>query len=167
MIPKPSWGQVALWSRPNQKAGFLGKVAKRTNAAGCKPVLYEFPGSNPGLATMPFPWEVDYNPRPKTVKRRRKAVAKGRNNYKKFGHPKWYDEYLKTPHWRAFKIKWRSSGRSRRCTICGDPRYELHHTTYARIGRELLDDVIPLCRGHHSRAHKREKEGVALSAAHL
>jgi hypothetical protein len=84
--------------------------------------------------------------------------------------PFWYREYLKTPHWRAFKKRWRKwlakSGRWG-CMVCKDPRFEAHHWTYERIGHELLTDVVPLCRRHHAAAHRREKEGVPLAKAHL
>src|SRR5208282_4015560 len=89
--------------------------------------------------------------------------AARREGYKKYGHPPWYFAYLKTPHWRAFKERWcKWYGRSGRwgCMICGEKRFELHHTTYERIGHELLTDVVPLCRRHHAEAHRREREGV-------
>jgi hypothetical protein len=126
-----------------------------------------------------FPWEFDVL---KGMSKKRRAKVEnakgrknrdqqikvaGRENYKKYGHPAWYSEYLRTPHWKAFKKRYRGSGRPRRCTICGEPRYELHHITYERIGDERLSDVVALCRAHHQRAHAREKKGTPLRTAHL
>jgi hypothetical protein len=82
-------------------------------------------------------------------------------------HPGWYAEYLKTPHWKAFKQRYRQSDRLQWCVVCCDPKYELHHRSYDHIGAEQLDDVVALCRAHHARAHRNVKDGAALWNAHL
>lgn len=122
-----------------------------------------------------FPWEIDAQPdairrHKKGFYRRKQAgmAHRRKKNYTVSGHPQWYPEYLKTNHWKQFKIDWRAKNLgARKCCICGDKNYELHHRTYDRIGCERFEDVVGLCRGHHARAHKREKEGVALINAHL
>lgn len=120
---------------------------------------------------MAFPWEYDAHParkRGRYWQRQQQGLAnKRRRNYETAGHPSWYPQYLETAHWRQFKERYRASKRPRCCMICGDRRYELHHITYDRVGQELLADVVPLCRGHHARAHKRERAGVLLKEAHL
>lgn len=64
-----------------------------------------------------------------------------------------YQRYLRSRAWRATRKRYRESGRPQVCAVCGNPRYELHHLTYARLGRERLDDLQPLCRRHHIAAH--------------
>lgn len=98
-------------------------------------------------------------------KRRRSPYAprKGRKSV----NQTLYAEYLQSEHWRAFKSLYRVSEYPQACINCGDPEYELHHKTYERLGAELFTDVVPLCRGHHKAAHKREKQGVSLLVAHL
>jgi len=66
---------------------------------------------------------------------------------------KTYAEYLASDKWKSFKTKYRASGRSRRCDICHKKPIQLHHKTYARLGEELLDDVVPLCRDCHKNVH--------------
>jgi hypothetical protein len=41
------------------------------------------------------------------------------------------------------------------CAVCWDPHVDLHHKTYRRLGEELLDDLVPLCRDHHDELHER------------
>lgn len=126
-----------------------------------------------------FLWEFDVLKGMSKKKRAKVVNAKVRSNrasilkqsassnYKKYGHPQWYREYLKTSHWTNFKERYKRSGRPRYCVVCGRRRYELHHTTYERVGQESLDDVVALCRAHHLRAHTRERQGTPLSEAHL
>ena len=39
------------------------------------------------------------------------------------------------------------------CAVCGALRYELHHRTYERLGREQISDLLALCRAHHEALH--------------
>lgn len=67
-----------------------------------------------------------------------------------------YDEYLKTDHWHgvAESAKRRFDGR---CALNDQhPADDAHHRTYVRRGRELRDDVVPLCRQCHSKFHGHE-----------
>lgn len=82
-------------------------------------------------------------------------------------HPGWYTDYLKSAHWKSFKARYQQSDRPQECIRCGNPRYELHHRSYDHVGAEQLDDVVALCRAHHSRAHKNVKAGKALWDAHM
>src|SRR5690348_9129199 len=65
-----------------------------------------------------------------------------------------YADYLKSDHWREFKVKYRASGASVWCAVCGGGGIQLHHHTYERLGCELPTDVTPLCRGHHEAVHE-------------
>ncbi len=64
-----------------------------------------------------------------------------------------YGEYLASPHWLAFRERYRASGASMKCAVCGVGRIQLHHHTYERLGAESLEDVTPLCRPHHEAVH--------------
>lgn len=71
-----------------------------------------------------------------------------------------YQAYLASQHWRDFKAYYRSSDRPQDCVLCGTPDdIHLHHTTYARLGRERLTDVIPLCSRCHVMAHALVRRG--------
>lgn len=66
-----------------------------------------------------------------------------------------YDEYLQTREWKklAARAKRRYGGK---CAL--DETHEAvdaHHRTYVRRGRELDNDLIPLCRECHSKFHGR------------
>jgi 5-methylcytosine-specific restriction endonuclease McrA len=78
-----------------------------------------------------------------------------------------YAAYLDQPHWQQFNKAYRESDSElHECFVCGNVNYDLHHHTYARLGREGLSDVVPLCREHHKSVHKAVKAGVQLSNAH-
>lgn len=64
-----------------------------------------------------------------------------------------YDAYLRSKHWRAVRKRWIDAGRPQCCSVCGSEKYQLHHRTYERLGRERLDDLVALCGGHHKAAH--------------
>lgn len=64
-----------------------------------------------------------------------------------------YPAYLASNHWANVRREWAASGRAKCCAVCGHGRYELHHHSYRRLGRESLDDLTPLCRTCHGRAH--------------
>lgn len=78
------------------------------------------------------------------------------------------DDYLSSAHWRGFRKKYRSQ-RSWCCAItgCDAKKLDLHHLTYKRLGRERLEDCIPLCRVHHDQTHQFVDLGVKLKVAHL
>jgi len=51
-----------------------------------------------------------------------------------------------------------------------DGQVGIHHRTYARLGRELKEDLVPLCRGCHGDAHRWAKwhvdhDGLDAAAA--
>lgn len=78
-----------------------------------------------------------------------------------------YADYLASDHWRAFKAAYRASGQPQRCIACGRPDYQLHHRSYRRMGRELLEDVIPLCGDCHTKVHAwHSRHPTMLSHTH-
>lgn len=66
-----------------------------------------------------------------------------------------YTEYLRSPTWVSFRRRYSANKLTRKkCLVCDSPRYQLHHTTYERLGSELFSDVMPLCQGHHVEVHR-------------
>ena len=73
-----------------------------------------------------------------------------------------YDAYLNSAAWYRKRQQWyilwqQETGTEPSCVVCGQVwtlRYgHLHHRTYARLGHELLTDVVPLCPADHTRLH--------------
>lgn len=65
-----------------------------------------------------------------------------------------YNAYIQSEKWRRFRARYfRFSGHSKACVICGDNEVQLHHVTYANLGNEKYEDVIPLCQMHHATIH--------------
>jgi hypothetical protein len=65
-----------------------------------------------------------------------------------------YDDYLASDAWSGFKKRYKESGARMDCLICSRKPVQLHHRTYERVGQELFDDVIPVCREHHVAIHE-------------
>src|SRR4051812_30537061 len=73
-----------------------------------------------------------------------------------------YQAYLKSNHWLDVKRRYRESDRPQDCVLCGaDEDLHLHHMTYARLGRELLTDLVALCARCHTMAHVLIRRGDA------
>lgn len=71
-----------------------------------------------------------------------------------------YNEYLRSSHWAGLKVRFRASDQLQAC-VCGEEEgLQLHHKTYERVGNELLDDLVLLCRGCHEAVHTLERQGV-------
>jgi 5-methylcytosine-specific restriction endonuclease McrA len=69
-----------------------------------------------------------------------------------------YRDYLRTPEWQNRRIQHlRSAGFS--CQVCNARNTELHvhHRDYRRIGEELYQDLIVLCRDCHALFHENGK----------
>jgi hypothetical protein len=65
-----------------------------------------------------------------------------------------YGDYLKTPEWGAKKNR-KLIMAGNRCQVCGTTAKPLdcHHNSYERLGDELLEDLVVLCRSCHQRHH--------------
>lgn len=66
-----------------------------------------------------------------------------------------YNEYLQSDHWKRIKgyvlTFWR-----RRCCLCyATDNLDVHHRNYKRLGKELLNDCVVLCRECHEVFHNR------------
>lgn len=72
-----------------------------------------------------------------------------------------YDEYLRGAHWQDVRRRYRESNRPQVCDWCGETKVHLHHKTYARLGAELLTDLVPLCAVCHATMHTLERGGHA------
>src|SRR5262249_38752381 len=74
-----------------------------------------------------------------------------------------YDEDLRSAEWVSIPRQIFVPGNFRflptgKLSGPGDP-LQVHHLTYERVGRELLDDLITLCRSAHRRLHERNGGG--------
>lgn len=77
-----------------------------------------------------------------------------------------YGRYINSRAW-ANRRKQYFERYARQCAFCGKrTEIELHHHTYERMGRELDDDMVPLCRDHHQAVHDyHNAHGGTLTAA--
>jgi hypothetical protein len=73
-----------------------------------------------------------------------------------------YATYIDSAEWRARRDTWRDEWVDRYgiepvCLVCGGRwtlhHGDLHHRSYDRLGAERFDDLVPLCRAHHSELH--------------
>lgn len=99
-----------------------------------------------------------YQPRNKRIVARTK---KGQNRCELQTMP--YFTFLNTKYWRALRraILKRDRYRCRQCGGCEG--LEVHHKTYARRGREKLDDLLTLCYVCHEETHEPDREGFLNS----
>ena len=68
-----------------------------------------------------------------------------------------YDEYMRSPACYRRRERWlreyrtATGGKDPVCAVCGGPwtlrRGQLHHRSYARLGAEALQDLLPICCG--------------------
>jgi 5-methylcytosine-specific restriction endonuclease McrA len=63
-----------------------------------------------------------------------------------------YNQYLNSPEWAAKRTK-RLAWDHYVCQGCGAPAEQVHHLTYARLGCELLLDLVSVCRNCHEVIH--------------
>lgn len=72
-----------------------------------------------------------------------------------------YAVYIRSAVWTEVKRRYRASKLPQNCVVCGNHHVDLHHKTYKRLGAEWLTDLVPLCRIHHKRVHRKAKNGSA------
>lgn len=64
-----------------------------------------------------------------------------------------YQRYIQSAEWRLFRMNLFAK-RGARCETCGNVRnLQVHHLTYARLGKELDGDVRILCEPCHRKTH--------------
>ena len=69
---------------------------------------------------------------------------------------RFYEQYINSRKWlvrRAFVLFMSE----RRCADCGARASHVHHVTYRRLGKELLDDLVPLCSACHDGRHSKKQ----------
>lgn len=65
-----------------------------------------------------------------------------------------YERYLKSEHWQEVRNQYWASPRPKACYVCAGKSTDLHHRTYERLGRELLTDMVAVCRDCHFSIHE-------------
>lgn len=67
-----------------------------------------------------------------------------------------YSQYLKTEHWQNVRSSFYATKKPKGCNHCkaNNRKIHLHHQTYERIGRESLNDFLPLCEFCHNFLHE-------------
>ena len=84
-----------------------------------------------------------------------------------------YQKYLRSPRWKRIQFAVRFIQRGR-CVVCGRPADPMivHHRDYSRLGAELPEDVIGLCRRCHQVFHhvwhsSQQRQDIATGQAEL
>ncbi len=76
-----------------------------------------------------------------------------------------YEEHMASAAWQALRAKvlQRADGQ---CEGCRAPwPSHVHHLTYARLGDEMLYDLVALCEGCHAKLHPSRRSGAAEEGA--
>lgn len=79
-----------------------------------------------------------------------------------------YSEYLQTLHWKKIRETYFNDPDTlKKCYVCDyGGNLQLHHKNYERLGRELLTDLLPLCKHCHKNVHiYLDKNGGSLKSA--
>src|ERR1700761_3255936 len=70
-----------------------------------------------------------------------------------------YDKYLKSEHWKSYKLRKKKSIKRVSkilCSMCFSfGPLHLHHHTYKRFGKEHLSDTMFVCDSCHEFIHKK------------
>jgi hypothetical protein len=85
-----------------------------------------------------------------------------------------YDKYLESSHWIEFRKGAFAAQRKRLgfncCEKCTEDKKQLpgvilvlHHLTYERLGCELLEDVLIVCKDCHDKIHGRDAQNQKRS----
>lgn len=68
-----------------------------------------------------------------------------------------YRKYLRSPEWKATKIRYLKSRMPKECGVCGadwNNAMQFHHKTYKNLGNERLMDIVPVCDACHKLVHE-------------
>lgn len=78
-----------------------------------------------------------------------------------------YSAYVASAHWRRFRARYFECHEAK-CWVCTktDVRLVLHHLTYARMGWEWPEDVIPLCKRCHALVHSKATGVYVFKGGH-
>ena len=87
------------------------------------------------------------------VRRIFSGVADIRNKLIIFDFKK-YEEYLKSEIWKESRKRFISKQKKLECFCCKlNTNLQVHHRTYARLGKEYLTDLVLLCGDCHKKTH--------------
>lgn len=77
-----------------------------------------------------------------------------------------YIEYINSKEWKETRKRFLEI-LGKKCSGCKrEKSVQLHHLTYVRLGRELLEDVLPLCVRCHKKVHRlRKREGLSIKSS--
>lgn len=76
-----------------------------------------------------------------------------------------YSGYMASTAWHRRRRDWIAheeftTGGPVRCAVCGSEEWsDLHHMSYDRLGDELHEDLVALCRDDHDRLHRAYDAG--------
>ena len=68
----------------------------------------------------------------------------------------WYYGYLESNIWRR-KRNWILQKANYKCERCGKDAKFVHHKTYDRVGYELPEDLMAVCKSCHGKEHSENK----------
>lgn len=74
-----------------------------------------------------------------------------------------YNKYLLSPQWKTLRMRvlGRANGVCEGCM--STVATEVHHLTYARVGREMLFDLVAVCESCHRLIHQDQDAAVLLT----
>lgn len=66
-----------------------------------------------------------------------------------------YLRYIRSPLWRTRSREYRRAHPICEVRWCSNRATQVHHLTYARLGRELPEDLMAVCTTCHKKIHGR------------
>lgn len=106
--------------------------------------------------------EITMTPKQRARQARQKAMARGDN---KSSYPleilawgagyKGYQAFLRSAYWR--KLRAEVLARDGSCSCGATVGLQVHHLTYVRFGKELLEDLKAKCDACHRKIHGRAR----------
>lgn len=82
-------------------------------------------------------------------------------------HSAEYDEYMKSDKWKRRKARLYAK-RGHVCEMCGATwPLEVHHKDYTRLGHEIDDDLLIVCRDCHPKADAERVEWEARRVSQI
>lgn len=89
---------------------------------------------------------------PKLNQKPKKKRRKNKKSRHKRRGPINYHEYINSKAWLRRRLMYYDTY-GQLCAVCGIKADHLHHKSYERLGKELDDDLVPLCEFHHDDFH--------------
>lgn len=79
-------------------------------------------------------------------------------------HANSLEEYLHSADWAKSCDNYRRTSLLQACLLCGRKPFKLQHTTYAHLGAERPEELVPLCDDHYHRLHQRLEGDEVVSS---